>query len=151
MSSSSEKMVHKSSTLVVIVCVNDQLLCKLSSCIIMGQHRLLTAKNGDSDVLLVLGKGHDGNALLKIIQWGQEQRVIHILNLPGSNNMQMLIYWYNITLTCVIIWLPIYTCICFIDRVCRYLLSICNDWWQVRVEKNDSYAVFEDIYLFIFE
>ena len=55
------------------------------------QHRLLTAKEGNSDVLLVLGKGHDGNALLKIIQWGQEQSMIHVLSLPGYSNMQMFI------------------------------------------------------------
>ena len=54
------------------------------------QHRLLTAKNGDSNVLLALGKGHNGNGLINIIQWGQEQTVIHTLNLSGNNELQIL-------------------------------------------------------------
>jgi hypothetical protein len=45
---------------------------------------LLTAKHGDSNVLLALGKGHNGNGLINIIQWGQEQTVIHTLNLSES-------------------------------------------------------------------
>ena len=65
-----------------------------------GQHRLLTAKDDDSDVLLVLGKGHDGSALLKIFQWGQEQSAIYVLHLPGYKKMQILLYKL---LTCAII------------------------------------------------
>jgi hypothetical protein len=51
---------------------------------------LLTTKNGCLDVLLVLGKMHSGNTLLKIIQWGQEQTVFYALTLSGSEDISSL-------------------------------------------------------------